>query len=274
MATSCQKLAARYAALNNIPIPAKNASNEEKSAFLLQQTWGCVNSSVAPFTTAFHEFKPNDPNDWCLLNNNPAAPGGSTTSTFANRPAMVNTLQEKGFLAFVNEVGLKCVNQVTGVWIGLNPKTGLVNSPSATVSAIQPTCVAPCMNVNSNSEICIQCVAQTVADNVNMCQAFPRSSVEDDAALIQEAINCQECIGNQSALSNTETINNMWNCITGTVQPPISTEAIVLIVVFGVMLVVVAIILGVYFGYIEPKIKRRLAESQQLRDRGVNPDDI
>lgn len=258
--STCADLARLYATQTGDTIPGPTASTDEKNQWLLTQQWGCYDTSGT-----FHDAT------WCQANND-VPPAQTGSSTLGSRPAMINALDENGFLSWVNVRGMQCINRIVGRFYGTNPQTGLVNSPGPSVSPPPSRCWGACQNVTQSSSICFECVAQVLADEPNLC---PDVSTAQD---LQSAVTCQQCIGQQAdliapqpsvspAVDPTAVIDNMWECITGTVSGPWSTTLIVSIAMSGAFVLVVLLVLVLYFAYFRPKIRARL----QLYSRGIDP---
>lgn len=276
--SSCAILAQRY--VKEVPtlpdgsanvIPPANASFADKSKWMLISKWGCL---IPPATV------PEMNQDVCKANEPPFVP----TQNVNQRPPVLNYLQETGFLNWVNERGLKCINKITGNYFGLNLATGAVNTPSPSVSPPMAQCWGPCRSVTDTSSMCFECVNQILAQDPALCDNALNPSNPDDEQLIQQAVSCHTCIASQGGFigqttptpipDNDAIMNNMFNCVLGNVTQPLSVTAIVLIVILGVMLLTAAIILGVYFGVIEPKLKKKQAQDQVIIQKGYNPEDL
>jgi len=276
--SACAALAQRY--VKEVPtlpdgtpnkIPASNASFAEKDKWMLISKWGCV---VPPVTI------PNMNQQECFANETESPP----TENVNQRPPVLNYLQETGFLNWVNERGLKCINKITGNYFGLNLSTGKVNTPSPLVSPPIAQCWGPCRSVTDASSMCFECVNQVLAADPGVCNNVLNPSNPDDEELIQQAVSCHTCIAQQGGFigqttptpipDNAAIMNNMFNCVLGTVSQPLSVTAIVLLVILGVMVLTAAIILGVYFGVIEPKLKKKQAQDQKIIAKGYNPEDL
>lgn len=256
MTTSCQKLAQMYAADTKNPIPSSDASTQAKSDWLLTQEWGCI----LPGETVFHS---ND-DGFCTTNNNPEAPPVNT-STALVRPPALNYLKEDGFLHWVNQRGMQCVNRVVGNFYGFNYSTGSANIPSVSVSPPDSQCWASCFQATSESAMCFECVKQVVQTDPSRCPGI-------DPNLIQDAVNCQQCIGTSQGA--TPNVNDMWKCITGSIHPGLSTADIAIIVVVCVFVVTMIIVIAVYYTVIHPKILKKERERQQILSAGYSPDEL
>jgi hypothetical protein len=283
--TSCKNLAERYAKETSIPIPASNADTQLRLDWLLTSEWGCI----PPGSSSVNDFKDQA---WCLVNNNPKPsdvqePNGSRVqSTLATRPPYLNYLKEEGFLHWVNQRGLQCINRIVGNFFGLNPQTGLSNAPGPSISFPDSQCWGACYNATTSSEMCFECVNSVLSSNPSLCPQINTAN-PDDENLIKDSISCHECIGTQSTFipsqnpsdppltpNSTAMVNNMWACITGTVAAPISTSLIVILVVSGVFLLTLALTLGLYYGYFHPRILKKQAREKELEKAGIDPDTL
>lgn len=278
--STCKSLAARYT--KEVPIlpdksanviPAVDATYDEKDKWMLISRWGCL---VPPATV------PNMNREDCIANEPPNDPNVTVNQ---RRPAL-NYLQESGFLSWVNDRGLKCVNKITGTYYGMNMATGLANTPGPTTSPLKSQCAGACRSVTADSAMCFECINQVLATDPSICDNAVNPNNPDDINLIQQAVSCHTCIASQGEFiplqpvtspakpNNTAIMNNMFQCVTGTLAEPLSITIIAIIVIVVVVAVTVAIVLGVYFGVIQPKLKKKHMEDQQLRDKGYDPDDI
>lgn len=262
--TSCQKLAQRYAAETNNPIPASTASVQDRDNWLLTSEWGCI----PPGETEFKDTTQ------CAQDNDPPAPA-APASNLASRPPVLNVYKQEGFLNWVNERGSQCVNKVVGNFFGLNTTTGQANSPGPSVSFPDSQCWGTCFNFTSSSEVCFECVKSTLMRDPSLC---PKININDpaDETLIQDSVNCLECAGNQSADGGSETtvLNRVWQCVTGTVNEGLSTNDIVIIVVCSVFVAVMALTLGLYYGYFRKRLKAVEQKRVQLAQAGVDIDSL
>lgn len=283
MTTSCQRLAQRYATETGKAIPGNDASTQVKSDWLLTQTWGCI----LPGKTEFH----TNENGFCSQYNNPSAPAvvkpdadgknGVTPSTALVRPPMLNYLKEEGFLSWVNQRGLQCVNRIVGNFYGFNNQTGSANIPSVSVSPPDSQCWGACFQVTSTSDMCFECVNQVLKSNPKACPQLNPNDPNDET-LIQDSVNCHECIGTQGTFipltsttpNETAMIDNMWKCITGSVSPGLTTSDIVIIAIACVFFAAIVIVLAVYFAVIHPKILKKERERQQIMAAGYSPDEL
>ena len=274
MSTSCQALAERYHKEGNPAIPSSDAKWETKSDWLLTQEWGCI----PPGTTEFKDA------EYCKTYNNPPAPKNSNPSTANTRPPMLNYLKEDGFLHWVNQRGLQCINRIVGNFYGFNSQTGNANVPSVSVSPPQSQCYGACFQATSATEACFECINQTLLSNPSLCPQLNPNNPEDEQ-LIQDSVNCHECIGTKGgfvqktgAAPNTpdfeKITNNVWACIVGTVHPPLTTAEIAGIVIIGVFVIAIAITLGIYYGVLHPRVLKSEKQRHQLMEKGINPDDL
>jgi len=286
MALSCQKLAQRYAAETGKPVPGPDAGFQARSDWLLTQQWGCI----LPGTTEFHDNK----DGFCAQNNDLKAPPASGTvgpghpsstipSTVSTRQPYLNYLKEDGFLHWVNQRGMQCVNRLVGNFYGFDTQTGNARTPGLNVTPAPSLCWGACFNASSNSATCFECVNQQLLANPSLCpQLNPNNP--DDESLIQDSLLCHECVGTQNVFvqqagadpgvpDQNAMVNNIWQCITGTVSQGLSTATIVIIVVVVVFVVTIALTLGIYYGVIHPKILAREAVRHKMMEEGLDPDD-
>lgn len=273
--SSCALLARRYVAEGGPAIPVAEAPTAVRSDWLLTQTWGCIppGRTLADFSA--------DPKV-CQATNDPPPPPTTTTtttSTALTRPPMFNYLQEAGFLHWVNQRGLQCVNRIVGNFYGLNLATGNANTPGVSVSPPDSQCWGACFQVTSASDTCFECVNQTLTAHPDLCPQLDPTH-PDDENLIRDAVNCHECIGTQGTLApatsvnETALVNHMWQCVVGEVRAPLSTADLVTVVLIAVFVAVLATVLGVYYGYFHPRIVRKEQQRRQLLAAGFAPDEL
>jgi hypothetical protein len=176
-------------------------------------------------------------------------------------------LQESGFLAWVNERSMQCINKVTGQ-INLTPhqEPGLDHG-------LQPSyCIEECYHARPDSTACFSCIKQTlenpasrlIMDGKQPCPALFDPAVglsSVDTALIEEAMRCQDGIAANSAnlvISNTVTdaqgattfsheyntraFENVWACITARFRPDFTPTRIFILAVILVSTVIAIII--------------------------------
>jgi hypothetical protein len=249
---ACQNLATRYASETGIAIPGSSASVDARGVWLLQQSFGCV----LPNGTVSYAIPPD-----------PAACENISTFvspyTFEGVPR--TQLKESGFLAWVNERGMQCINRLTGVF------TDVANIPNVSVSQPMTYCNTACYNVLAGNQTCLQCIKQILEDPANNLQdacpaLYNSTSIKTvDTDLMNDSLSCHACIGNNSnnltipvetvvdgvnVLSskyNESAFNMVWGCVTGSFPSQLSVGAIIGIVI-ACIIVVLAIILGVYYG--------------------------
>lgn len=276
--SSCKILADRYAKEQKLPIPPASASLEEKKKWLYVSQWGCI----LPGKT-LSDFMPNDQFDLkgpCYLQNDKPAPGNQVSSTLNARPPVLNYLKETGFLAWVNERGLKCVNKIVGNFFGLNTETGLVNVPSVSVTPMQNQCWGSCQNVTSSSSMCFECINQVLQNTPDLCPDLNPNDPNNEKVMSQ-AVDCHFCVSQQGGYVGTAEVpddnaimNNIFVCVNSSLSTPLSAAVISVIVIVSVMILTAVIALSVYFGYIKPRQMKNIRERDELIHNGINPDDM
>lgn len=233
---SCELLAKAYASDTGIAIP-NGASLDDRARWLLTQSWGCViNGQVEPDTT--------------VCNNTPVQVGNFTTTGVP-----LTVLQEAGFMAWVNDRGMKCINRLTGIYVE--------TLPDSKVPQPKVYCVGACYNVLPGQTACFECIKQTLENPENKldtaCPALYNGSTitNVDTSLMQASLQCHSCIANNSndLLIPTQTVvdgqtvlgqqynpskfENIWWCVSPTYT--LSVGAIIGIVI-GVIVFVIAIV--------------------------------
>lgn len=256
---SCRKLAERYVRDFPLrPIPEASAPvNPDRAAWLLEQKWCCLVDTQGTVSC------------------DPAVCARNAPSTI---------LRESGFLAWVNERSLQCINKVTGQ-INLTPhkEPGLVNG-------LQPSyCIEECYHATPDSKGCFACVKQVlenpasrlVIDDQQPCPALfdpALGLVSVDTDLIEESMRCQDCIASNSAnlvMSepitdqqgnttfsheyNTRAFENIWACVTGRFKLDFAPTRVVIL---GLMLLCIIAAL-----VIEIRIFRRRHQKNAKSDQ-------
>jgi len=250
---TCKHLAQRYAKELSSAIPASNAATSTREDWLLTQEWGCYINGFTGFQTS----------PTCEDENDPDVDTGSNISTLNVRPPMLNSLKEEGFLDWVNQRGMQCVNKIIGNFYGLDESTGLAKQPSRTEAGPTPQCWGVCYKATTESSMCFECIKNVLLTQPSLCPSINAASSADDS-LLHDCIECHECMGLQGKFvplassptlpNNDAMVNNAWKCITGDVGSRLSrTDWIIIIVVLSVV-VILAIALGVYYGYVHPRI--------------------
>lgn len=258
--SSCQSLAQRYAAETNNPIPPRSATTEIKSNWLLKQTWGCKlpNGTFLDNQQQCFEELGNQPND-------------------QDYKPFINFLQEEGFLAWVNDRGLKCINRIVGRFYGFNEKTGTSNEPSPTVTPPDSQCWGACYNATENSEMCFECVKQVLQSTPSLCPQINVNDPQDDN-LLKDSITCFDCIslsGGFVSIPNTSPvqpdndaiIDNLWNCVTGSLPNTLNTTDIILIVLGSIFILSALIFVGVWYGVLRKKVLQDKAQDLALTQK-------
>lgn len=287
--SSCQSLAKRYVRETGNTVPDATASEEAKQLWLLTQEWGCAPPGSQPGTFIAADVCIGSNVTGAEGVNNKAAPapsGDNIRSTLATRPPALNVLKEEGFLHWVNQRGFQCINRIVGNFYGLNYNTGLANAPGPSITPPDSQCWGACFNATSDSEMCFECINTVLDQNPSLC---PEINVKDpgDETLIRDAVSCHECVGSQSAFiqstapgaqpgdpDNPAILNQVWKCITSTLNPGLTALDIMLIVIAAVIVVAVAVTLGLYYGYFHPRMLRSEARRSNLESVGLNPDNF
>lgn len=272
--SSCKGLAERYASETGKAIPSSDASFDTKNNWLYTQEWKCI----LPGTTKVLDH------DQCMLEND-RKPPDRPKSDLATRPPVYNYLEEDGFLAWVNERGLKCINGIVGNYYGLNTKTGNSNTPGPSVSPPNSQCWGTCFKATSDSETCFECINQVLLDDPTRCPSInPKNP--DDQTLMRDAVSCHECVGIQGGFIQSKAANakpgdpdldamltQIWRCITGKVGGGFSSTDIIVVVVASVFVLAVAITLGLYFGYFHPRIVASQQKKAKFQSLGLRESD-
>ena len=269
---ACQQLAATYASSTAHPIPATDADIETvRGPWLITRQFGCQPSP---------DFVINMNTDECAAVMQPAAAGPGQTTAFVSAGAPLVIIQETGFLAWVNERGLQCINKVTGLVNRAPVVNGTPYKDPGIDKAFLPTfCNKECYNVLPDQIGCFECVKAALENPANdlteTCPALWNGSTPVDTGLMQQSLQCHACIANKSASLVTTTstqdskgntvysqtynegsFNNIWTCVTG--DNGLSAGAIAGITLGIAAFLALVIGLSVYFA------KKRKKQSQSV----------
>lgn len=251
---ACQELAQIYGAqVSPIP-PADSPIDPTRSQWLIDRKYCC-------------QYGPDH-----IISCDPAVCAqekqtvGQGSQAFTVQGIPLTIIQESGFLAWVNERGMQCINKLTGIVDPTPVTNGHPYQDPGKDKAFQPTyCVDECYNVTPNQTNCFTCIKNALEDNIsvlqNICPAFYSNGqmIANADVLMQKSLQCHSCVANNStnlistsknidAKGNTVFIqtynagafNNIWSCITG---GGLSVGAIVGITIAS-FIVVIALFLG------------------------------
>lgn len=175
MTSTCYPLISDYetAAKTTLPGPESKGLDD----WILKETWTCTES-------------PDDPSQ-CPENPGP------------NR-SQYNVLKETGFLAWVNEQGLKCINGVRQNHLGLDAQNNQIAPGEATR---EPRCVQQCSTVLKTSTPCFECVYQELQKNPKECPLLSGLTGKDAVVdRMGKAVACQACFGRHVG-------KHQWTCL-------------------------------------------------------------
>jgi len=186
----CDKLVAQYVTDNQTKNPNDVTDATERAEYLRKiPYWTCYQ----PNSTNVEKDDPA----LCLTtyydqlqNKTPSTPGRYL-------------LYEAGFVPWVNDRGMKCINHVTGVFHDIfhsGPQVGQPKDPKDRSSPTQ--CNAACLKATASSTKCFQCVAQAVVAMPTLCPAYTGKTVDEIAAGLKDAVSCTSCIGQQALKVN------------------------------------------------------------------------
>lgn len=282
--TSCQRLANSYAnRAEGQPLPSADADDQVRQNWFYRAQWGCLDpqGQFRPDTNPTGQFPQTG---YCYENYDPPAANPNSTTNVSGvfrRPPPLNKLQEEGFLAWVNERGRQCINKITGKFYGLDPNTGLVKEPDQNTPPPPVNCAGICLTATTDSDQCFQCIASVLEKDPTQCPALAAEKEFTVTDMLKESLGCMECIGDRSvkysdneAENRKQSLDQVWNCLTGNVSAPLSTDAILAIVLVSVLVVTVLVALAVYFWGIQPRLQRKQAEQAKLRAQGIDPENL
>ena len=267
---ACKHLVEQYAQEVQVSIPYQG-TEKEREDFLLLSGWGCkiplvyINSDSTKQQASCEadggQIVQDGPNTFCFIKEDMNLPeaqrkcltaGGSEWYNSRNKDAnnpngapeplpVYNHYYNEGFLAWLNERGMKCIGQITGQFFGLNAD-GVINIPTSQIPFPDSKCWGACHNVTEDSEMCFECVKQELTNNPSLC---PNVDLTRYPTLVEDCVHCQTCIASQA---NPKTMdgNKLWRCIDGTVPTKFTTNDIIL-VVLGTILLISIIVFAVLF---------------------------
>jgi hypothetical protein len=275
MAT-CQNLANRYAQETGIQTPDAGAPiNPDRADWLLTQTWAC-------------QYKDDDgklveSTDPAICSSRVVSIPPTQNQNVTESTGVPRTiLEESGFLDWVNQRGMGCINKVTGI-VNTHPYGNGVpyTEPGLYVPYPKAKCASACYNVTAEQDTCFECVKNALEDPSNnmttLCPALYNGDTikSVDTGLMKESLGCHTCIAENStnltvatstvasngnvnlgAEYNPDGFNRIWGCITGNVSQPLSTGAIIGIII-GSLVLAAALAVGLYF-----LIKKELAKKK------------
>jgi hypothetical protein len=187
-------------------------------------------------------------------------------------------IRETGFLAWVNERGMQCINSLTGI-VDRTPidDTHPYEDVGLTKKFPKTYCVAECTNALPSSTDCFNCIKSTLEnpdnkdDLMGACPALWNGSDPVDTQLMQDSLTCHTCVGSKSAnlvrtssttdakgnvifshTYNPASFDTMWTCVSGA-SSGLSAGAIAGIVI-GI--VVFLVLMGVLIWYLVKKKKK------------------
>jgi hypothetical protein len=271
---ACVNLANEYGKLG-YTIPSKDSPIKERSDWLLTQQW-CCRQMVQPY-----EIKCNTPdNDICSKQENftPAVKDSDgkiiQNSTIDLKGGIPTTiLKESGFLAWVNDRGMKCINLITGsinIWPVIDPE-GEYKEPGSDTGFQESFCNGACYNVKPDQETCFECIKDVLEDPdpspskkllQTVCPALydPANNINEvDTELMKTSVECHACIASKStglitskpkmsmfgkeeytSVYNSSGFENIWGCITGHFPVRFSVGAII-----GIVFLIIILIIGI-----------------------------
>ena len=298
---SCQLLANRYALeKKDSPIPSSDASVDDRQAWLLQQTWCCQYNSV----DKGNNYVDCDPKS-CAKAQVYVSPINKIGSTDPDPKtggyytgAAQTILHETGFLAWVNERGLQCINKVVGRANAIPAPNSNVEYkiPGPSVPFEKGYCSAPCYNVLPNQIECYECIKNTLEDKKitgderkrldGICPALYNGIdiTEVDTELMQQSLSCHSCVASNSTnltnsvqvspgvyqtTTNEDAFTQLWGCVSGSF-PFQWTSAMTIGVVVGVIVLTIVLGVGIWY-YLRKKKQEKTKENlETLRSLNQN----
>jgi len=213
---SCVPLVQRYISpeVGGPPPPlseGKSAAQLEdvRDRWLLVSEWGCTDPSNGQFRDK----------EWCKQNLDTPS---NTLPTGEPLPH-INRLEESGFLHYVNALGPKCIQRVTGRVLSKDSR-GRVLVPGTDQPQPLSECVLECNRPTPDSHMCFQCVTERVANSTafsSMCPELSAVKSEERRQTQQDALACMGCMS-----QNGSSTDGIWKCVDGTASESDSDDAL------------------------------------------------
>jgi hypothetical protein len=201
---------------------------------------------------------------------------GTTNGTPSDVAPAYRALVEDGFLHWVNERSVKCINRVIGNTLPYYPpqtKTSpaMKNIPFlpydarlAVHPAISPPltdCSQYCSRIHPDSQACFDCVTHFLQSHPEVCN-FPQpgayvagaisvltsaaylsstagEEIKANPTLLRECVSCQMCLGSES---------DPWHCLTGTF-PTVWTSRAYIVLALSICFFLCLLLLIVFLWY-------------------------
>jgi len=194
-----------------------------------------------------------------------------TDNTAPDTAAMFRVLKEDGFLHWVNERGMKCINRIAGFHKPPYPhsyfNTPFVPQENNWFNAAPPAqCQTFCNKVRPDSESCFACINMAIQKDPTLCNfenGFNKSTNEytydtagqdlkEDPELLKECVECQRCLANEGSANVND--DSIWKCVTGDIKEPLSSSEIIMIVMGVILVISTLCYVGIhyYFKYRKP----------------------
>lgn len=315
---ACKNLAAKYAEELGIGIPEatdpilgtinpRTGESTGRSAWLLRREWMCRDKNSDTPEKLLQSEECDE-----LIRDLVDGFGPYDGGTEEKRKGLpLTVLHEEGFLPWVHERGLKCIQRVTGDLVQYNSETitvpveggsdrvykpGTYLDPGLDFPFPEAACQQACSKLIASQDTCYECI-QSHLEGMSRKRIVEREVVIDrecepyfvdgqyvaPSKDIQEAVLCEECIGehyfnllkplkengevDEEVYSEKE-FNELWGCITGEFSNELSTTAIIAIAVVG-GLILIAVIAGSLW-YVTRKRKQEAERiNRQILTRGA-----
>lgn len=271
----CDALAVQYASETGVKNPSDVTVNSERASYLKSRSYWTCN---VPGTNEI--VKVTDSQDEAAVakickNYHAALP---TDQLHPSRPPLY-LYQEEGFVPWVNDHGMRCINSVTGVFHGVNTKPTYTDPDSKTTiyqgapleARHRPApaqCSEPCFRVTGASDECFTCVAAAIVQTPALCApTFVGKTAEEIAATLKEAVTCTSCVGKRAIQINKHgardkdltdpavmqelqalQAEHCWDCVLGAKDTHsfVNTKGfIVMMVCIGILLLVTCVVVVV-----------------------------
>jgi len=229
--SACGSLVDDYVKTSGKTQPADSAATEDKRNWLLEFKWECWDGTQLQTKGGALAPPGTDPNAHDPCEN-------------ATTRHPLTKLTETGFLAFVNERGLRCVHAIQGRIKGVDPTTGALQQPGLDHPVPAAHCMEECANVYGGSpqlDACADCVVKYrdrplhgyqrdgstpwVANDATACPAFAGVSDAEVKRQTKEALRCTDCQG-EFLLRHKPTGDqdpdfvHAWQCLKQDTPPP------------------------------------------------------
>ena len=277
------------------PLPEASAPVQERLTWLLKQNWYCVDEQNGNSIHPEQECK-TLPQTVDVYDAADFEGGTPSSKKEVKNGISAHYLEEKGFLDWVNKRGSRCLNRITGKAVahnfrGSDGKGVPYEPPGRDRPFPKSYCAGACFNPNPDQVTCFECVKQVLETESSvdseLLEACPelydgKTTTQVDTDLIQQALQCHQCIGDRfnglvSEVKNDNgTVTNeynpkrfdeLWGCVTGDIKGSLSAgglTAIIFVSIFVFGLIVACVMWNRY----KRKTQEKSRQQQLVQNYG------